>query len=267
MLPSLSNEQLIALCQQRGLALVSPAELPPATPSNPALSHADSVTYTLSTPYGLGLWLDPSALPSLSVLSATATQDYPQASHTMPLLNVAIPHHHLLHLSWAPTSGLNPSIPATPTPPLPSVPAHRPPQRRAEKQKHQLGTEESSGVENTHPQVSSNIHPLLAQVEKLREACAVLPVPGPHFIVGSVHGGQVQDLSNHLAKRDSLIADLVNTLLNVTLELTGWTGVLEKDNVLSMKYLDKGRGLIKKRKAHRSILEQSLTDAIKVCTM
>lgn len=77
----------------------------------------------------------------------------------------------------------------------------------------------------------------------------------------------MQDLSNHLAKRDSLIADLVNTLLNVMLELTGWTGVLEKDNVLSMKYLDKGRGLIKKRKANRSILEQSLTDAIKVRTM
>src|SRR5258706_14779155 len=90
MLPSLSNEQLITLCQQCGLALVSPAELPPATLSNPALSRADSATYTLSTPYGLGLWLDPSASPSLSVSSATTTQEYPQASHTIPLLNMAI---------------------------------------------------------------------------------------------------------------------------------------------------------------------------------
>ena len=106
--------------------------------------------------------------------------------------------------------------------------------------------EESSGDEDTYPQVSSDIHPLLMQVEKLCEACTALLVPGPHFIVGSVHGGQVQDLSMLLAKHNSLIADLVNTLLNVMLELTGWTGVLEKDNILSMKYLDKGRGLIKK---------------------
>lgn len=267
MLPAMSDEQLLALCQQHGLAPVPLAELPPATPSNPALSRADSAAYTSSTPSGLGLQLDPSASPSLSVSSATATQEYRQASHTVPLLNVAIPRHHPLHLSRAPTSGLHPSIPATPAPPLRSVPAHRPPQRRAEKRKHQSVTEESSGTENTHPQVSSDVHPLLAQVEKLREACTALPVPGPHFIVGSVNGDLVQDLSMHLAKRDSLIADLVNTLLNVTLELTGWTGVLEKDNILSMKYLDKGRGLIKKRKVHRSILEQSLTDAIKVRTM
>lgn len=264
MFPSMSDEQLIALCQQRGLALVAPAEPPPATPSNPALSRANSAAY------GLGLQLDPSTSPSLSVLSAPITQEYAQASHTTPLLNVAIPRHHPLHSSWVPTSGLNPSTPATPTPPLSSFSAHRQPQRRTEKRKYhkiQSGMEESSGAEDTHPQVSSDIHPLLAQVEKLREACTALPVPGPHFIVGSVHGGQVQDFSMHLAKRDSLIADLVNTLLNVTLELTGWTGVLEKDNILSMKYLDKGRGLIKKRKVHRTILEQSLTDAIKVRTM
>jgi hypothetical protein len=265
----MSDEQLIALCQQRGLALVAPAEPPPATLSNPALSCADSVAYAPFTPYGLGLQLDPSASPSLSVSSATIAQEYPQASHTMPLLNMAIPCHHPLHSSWVSTSGLNPSIPATPTPPLPSISAHRQPQHQTEKRKYhkiQSGME-SSGSENTHPQVSSDIHPLLAQVEKLREACTALPVPGPHFIVGSVHGGQVQDFSMHLAKRDSLIADLVNTLLNVTLELTGWTGALEKDNIPSMKYLDKGRGLIKKRKVHRTILEQSLTDAIKVRTM
>ena len=74
-------------------------------------------------------------------------------------------------------------------------------------------------------------------------------------------------MAMHLAKHDSLIADLVNTLVNVMLELTRWTGVLEKDNILSMKYLDKGRGLIKKRKVHRTILKQSLTDVIKVHTM
>ena len=74
-------------------------------------------------------------------------------------------------------------------------------------------------------------------------------------------------MAMHLAKHDSLIADLVNALVNVMLELTRWTGVLEKDNILSMKYLDKGRGLIKKQKVHRTILEQSLTDVIKVCTM
>ena len=133
MFPSMTNEQLIALCQQHGLALVAPVEPPPATPSNPALSCANSGAYASFTPYGLGLQLDPSASPSLSVLSATITQEYPQALHTMPLLNMAIPCHHPLHLSWAPTSGLNPSIPAMPTPPLPSIPAHRQPQCWTEK--------------------------------------------------------------------------------------------------------------------------------------
>jgi hypothetical protein len=265
--PDLSDDQLVALCQQRGLTLVSPAE-PPPTQNTPALSEFDSATHLSSSFYGL----QPPASPSLSVPSVTSAQEHAQASHTMAPLNMDIPRHHPLHSSWVPTGVLNPSIPATSTPPLLSIPAHRPTQRCAEKWKRHginSGTEESD-VEHTHPQVSLGASPLLARVEKLREACTALPVPDPHFIVGSIHDGKVQDFSMHLAKRDALIAELVNMLLSVTQELTELTelvGVLDKDDIQSMRYMHKGRGLVKKQKAHRTILEQHLIDSIKVCTM
>ena len=269
MVLDLSDDQLLALCQQRGLTLLSSAGPPPTTQITPALSHFDSAAHPSSTSYGLDLQLHPPTSPSLSVPSVISTQEHVQASRTMAPLNADIPRRHPLHPSWSPTGLLSPSIPATPTLPLPSIPAHRQSQRRAGKRKHHKihsGTEES-GVENTHPQVSIGENTLLAQVERLHEACTALPVLDPHYFVGSLNGGKVQDFAMHLARRDALMAEMINTLLTITQELTELTGAPGNDTTSSMKYMDTGSGLVRKRKAQRMILEQHLTDSIKVCTV
>jgi hypothetical protein len=98
--PDLSDDQLVAPCQQCGLTLVSPAG-PPPTQITPALSKFDSATHLSSTFYGL----HPPASPSLLVPSVTSTQEHAQASHTMAPLNVDIPRHHCLHSLWVPTVG------------------------------------------------------------------------------------------------------------------------------------------------------------------
>ena len=273
MLPDSSENQSVPLCQQCGRNVVS-AGPPPTTQANPLLScpdagddNSDSVAHPSSISRGRGLQLDLLPSPSLSFSSAT-TEEPSQPSHTTALVSMDIPRHHPLHSSRAPIGVLHPSIPATPTPPVPSIPAHNQPQRRAAKRKRHAihsGTDES-GVEDTYPHESFGVHPLLAQVEKLREDCNALPVPDPHFIVRSVHGGKVLDLSMHFAKRDALIAELINTLLKVTQELTERIRVLEKDDTSPMTYMHQGGG-VRKRKAQRPILEQHLTDSIKVCAM
>ena len=272
MLPDLSDNQSAALCQQCGRNAVS-AGPPPTNHTDPPLSRPDagddnSDSAAHPTSRERGLQLDSLPSPSLSFSSVTSTQEPSQPSRTMALLSTDIPRHHPLHSSRAPVGLLHPSIPAMATPPVPSIPAHSKPQRRAVKRKRHAihsGTDES-GVENTYPHESFGVHPLLAQVEKLRDDCAALPVPDPHFIVRSVHGGKVLDLSMHLTKRDALIAELVNTLLKVTQELTERIRVLEKDDTPPMTYMHQGGGF-KKRKVQRPILEQHLMDSIKVCAM
>ena len=271
MLPDSSDNQSVALCQQCGRS----AGPPPTTQTNPPLSrpdagdgNSDSAAHPSSISRERDLQPDILASPSLSFSSVTSAQEPSQPSRTIAPLSMEIPRPRPLHSSRAPIGVLHPSIPTTSTPPVPSIPAHSQPQRRAVKRKrHEIHSRtDESGVENTYPHESFGIHPLLAQVEKLREVCAALPVPDPHFIVRSVDGGKVLDLSMHLAKRDALIAELVNTLFKVTQELTERIRVLEKDDTPAMAYTHQGGG-VKKRKVQRPILEQHLTDSIKVCAI
>jgi len=276
----LSDNQPIALCQQCGHNIVStgPPPTTQTTQTDPPLSrpeagagddNSDSAAHPPSISQRHSLQLDLLPSPSLSVSSVTITHEPSQPSRTTASLSTDIPRHHPLHSPRAPTSLLHPSIPAAPTPELPRIPAHSQPQRRAVKRKRHAihsGTDDS-GVENTSPREPFGVDPLLAQVEKLRKDCIALPVPDPHFIVGSVQGGKVQDLSMHLAKRDALHAELVNTLLKVTQELTERIKVLEKDDASSVNYMHKGGGLVKKRKVQKPVLEQHLTDSIKVRAM
>ena len=284
MLPDLSDNQHTALCQQCGSNIVSTGP-PPTTQkttqtsqTDPPLSrpgagtgddNSDLAAHPSSISQRRSLQLDSLTSPSLSLSSVLSTHEPSRPSRTLALLSTDIPSQHPLHTSRPPTGLLHPSIPAAPTLPLPSISAHGQPQRRAVKRKRHAihsGTDES-GVENASPHGPFGVDPLLAQVEKLRRDCTALPVPDPHFIVGSVHGGKVLDLSMHLAKRDALYAELVKTLLKVTQELTERIRVLEKDDASSMNYMHKGGGLVKKRKIQKPILETHLTDSIKVRAM
>ena len=287
MLPDLSDNRPIALCQQCGHNIVSTGPPPTTqeatqttqtTQTDPPLSrpdpgagddNSDSAAHLSSISQRRSLQLDLIVSPSLSLSPVTSIHEPSQPSRTMALLSTDIPRHHPLHSSHPLTGLLHPSIPAAPTPPLPSISAHGQPQRRAVKRKRHASHSETdeSGVENTSPHGLFGVDPLLAQVEKLRKDCTALPVPDPHFIVGSVHGGKVLDLSMHLAKRDALYAELVNTLLKVTQELTERIRVLEKDETSSINYMHKGGGSVKKRKVQKPVLDPHLTDSIKVRAM
>jgi hypothetical protein len=303
MLPDLTNDQLIALCQQRGLSIsVAPAGLPPSTSNartDPVLGHNDASDgngLSEGTPSPTSNAFSPSLASSIPgtqhdqaatdpekpttvrmshgcvVSNSDCVQQGPisessKLSCTMPSLNTDVPRRHPLQSSRVPTSLLK----ITPNLPPSRIPAHMQLHRRTKKRKHHeihSGTE-GSAAESTHPQEPPGVDPLLARVKKLHGACTALPVPDLHIIVGSIQGGKVQDLSMHLAKRDALIAELADTLLEVTQELTERVGALEvepKANTPSMVSTRKGGGLTKKRKVQMTILEQGLTDSMKVRT-
>jgi len=83
-------------------------------------------------------------------------------------------------------------------------------------------------------------------------------------VVGNINGDKVENFSVLLKKRDALIIDLLDTLVEVTDRVRVLEAAMKGSALLSSVH--KESGLAKRRKVDGSELEQWVVDAIKVRT-